>query len=79
MERETYKQLMPGIHYGNNRKGNRGGWLLLIKLGRYGLNLGTGFSGYWMLRSWEWACYDFADHFTYLTFGDWHTYPKGGN
>jgi hypothetical protein len=65
MNREYSKRLMPGIYYGSNRRGNRGGWLLLIRLGNYGLNLGTGFSGYWSLRSWEWARYDYADHFSY--------------
>ena len=73
MKRETYKQLTRSLHYGHN--GN--GWLLLIRLPLgYGLNLGTGFSGYWSLRSWAWARYDFADHFTYLMFGDWLKYPE---
>lgn len=78
MKRETYKQLMPGLHFG----AHDGGWMLLIKLGKYGLNLGSGFSGYWSLRSWEWARYDFTDHFTYLMFGAWSVRPEtlqGGN
>ena len=28
----------------------------------YGLNIGWNFSGYWSVRTWEWAVYDFADH-----------------
>lgn len=36
--------------------------ITLIKLGRYGLNIGRGFSGYWSIRAWPWALYDFADH-----------------
>lgn len=36
--------------------------LTLIKLGRYGLNIGRGFTGYASLRRWPWALYDFADH-----------------
>ncbi len=76
--REFSKRLMPGVYYGSNRNTNGGGWLLLIRLGRYGLNLGTGFSGHWSLRSWEWARYDYADHFSGLNFGRWMAYPKGG-
>jgi hypothetical protein len=65
MKREYSKRLMPGVYYGSNRRWNRGGWLLLIRLGNYGLNLGTGFTGYWSIRSWEWARYDYADHFSF--------------
>lgn len=69
MERQYSKRLMPGVYVGSNRRGdrggNRGGWLVLIRLGNYGLNLGTGFTGYWSLRSWEWARYDYADHFSF--------------
>ena len=36
--------------------------LTLIKLGPYGLNIGRGFTGYWSIRPWKWALYDFADH-----------------
>lgn len=77
--REFSKRLMPGVYYGSNRNTFGGGWLLLIRLGSYGLNLGTGFSGYWSLRPWEWARYDYADHFSGLNFGRWMAYPKGGN
>lgn len=28
----------------------------------YGLNIGRNFSGYWSIRTWAWAVYDFADH-----------------
>jgi hypothetical protein len=28
----------------------------------YGLNIGWNFSGYWSIRTWAWAVYDFADH-----------------
>jgi len=79
MNREYSKRLMPGVHYGSNRRGNRGGWLLLIRLGNYGLNLGTGFTGYWSIRSWAWAKYDYADHFSFKTFWRWMAYPEGGN
>ena len=61
MKREYSKRLMPGVHYGRNLNG----WLMLIKLGRYGLNLGRGFTGRISLRSWEWARYDYADHFSF--------------
>lgn len=61
MKREYSKRLMPGVHYGRNSNG----WLMLIKLGRYGLNVGSGFTGSISLRSWEWARYDYADHFSY--------------
>jgi hypothetical protein len=77
--REFSKRLMPGVYYGSNRNANGGGWILLIRLGRYGLNLGTGFSGYWSLRSWDWARYDYADHYTYLNKTRWRAYPEGGN
>lgn len=79
MRREFSKRLMPGVYFGSNRNAFSGGWLMLIRLGRYGLNLGPGFSGYWSLRSWEWARYDYADHFSGLNFGRWMSYPKGGN
>ena len=36
--------------------------LTLIKLGRYGLNIGRNFTGYATIRTWRWALYDFADH-----------------
>ena len=36
--------------------------LTLIKLGRYGLNIGRKFTGYATIRTWRWALYDFADH-----------------
>lgn len=36
--------------------------LALIKLGRYGLNIGRNFTGYASIRTWPWAVYDFADH-----------------
>jgi hypothetical protein len=61
MKREYSKRLMPGVHYGHNLNG----WLVLIRLGRYGLNLGRGFTGRISLRSWEWARYDYADHFSF--------------
>ena len=85
MERLYIKRLMPGVYYGSNRRGFRGGWLLLIKLGRYGLNLGTGFTGFCSLRSWEWARYDYADHFSFnygpdSTLGRWMAaYPGRRN
>jgi len=79
MKREYSKRLVPGVHYGSNRRGDRGGWLLLIRLGNYGLNLGTGFTGYWSIRSWAWAKYDYADHFSFKTFWRWMAYPEGGN
>ena len=84
MERIHFKRLMPGVYYGSNRRGFIGGWLMLIKLGRYGLNVGSGFTGSISLRSWEWARYDFADHFSFdFTPGgllaNWHVYPEGGN
>jgi hypothetical protein len=70
MNREYSKRLMPGVHYGHNLNG----WLVLIRLGRYGLNLGSGFTGRISLRSWEWARYDYADHFTSI-FWRWMAYP----
>ena len=45
----------------------------------YGLNLGTGYSGYWSLRSWAWSKYDYADHFSFKTFWRWLKYPEGGS
>jgi hypothetical protein len=75
MRREFSRRVMPGVYFGHNT----GGWLILIKLPLgYGLNLGTGFSGYWSLRSWEWARYDYADHFSYTTLRRWLRYPQGG-
>ncbi len=39
--------------------------LLLIPLpGNTGLNIGRNFTGYWSIREWPWAVYDFADHVT---------------
>jgi hypothetical protein len=38
------------------------GLLLLPLPGNRGLNIGRNFSGYWSVRSWPWAVYDFADH-----------------
>jgi hypothetical protein len=75
MKREYSKRLMPGVHYGRNMNG----WLMLIKLGPYGLNLGSGFTGSMSLRSWAWAKYDYADHFGFKTFWRWLKYPQGGN
>lgn len=49
--------------------------LTLIKLGRYGLNIGRNFSGYWSLRTWKWALYDFADHVD--AFGDKAAWADG--
>jgi hypothetical protein len=74
--KEFSKRLIPGIYYGHNK----GGWLVLIKLPLgYGLNLGTGFSGSWSIRTWEWAKYDYADHFSFKSFWRWLKYPEGGN
>lgn len=74
--KEFSKRLMPGIYYGHNK----GGWLVLIKLPLgYGLNLGTGYSGFYSLRTWQWSKYDYADHFSYRTFWRWLKYPEGGN
>jgi hypothetical protein len=57
---ETSTILFSGIHYGRTD----GGWLLLVKLPKNkGLNLGTGFSGYYSVRDWYMAKYDYADHF----------------
>ena len=76
MRREFSKRLIPGLFIGRNK----GGWLMLIRLPLgYGLNLGTGFSGYWSVRTWEWSRYDYADHFSYKTFWRWLKYPEGGN
>jgi hypothetical protein len=52
--------------------------LIRLPLG-YGLNLGTGFSGFVSLRSWQWAKYDYADHFSFRTFWRWLKYPESGN
>ncbi len=42
---------------------NSGGWVVLVPLPLgFGLNIGTGFTGYVSLRSWSWARYDHADH-----------------
>lgn len=42
---------------------NSGGWVALVPLPLgFGLNIGTGFTGYVSLRSWSWARYDHADH-----------------
>jgi hypothetical protein len=73
IKREFSKRLVPGIYYGHNK----GGWLVLIRLGGHGLNLGTGFSGYLSLRPWAWAKYDYADHFSFKTFWRWMKYPEG--
>jgi hypothetical protein len=76
MRREFSKRLIPGLFIGRNK----GGWLMLIRLPLgYGLNLGTGFSGYWSVRTWEWSKYDYADHFSFKTFWRWLKYPEGGN
>lgn len=45
------------------RKIYRDKGLLLIPLpGNKGLNVGRYFSGFWSIREWPWAVYDFADH-----------------
>lgn len=42
---------------------NESGWVVLVPLPLgFGLNIGTGFTGYVSLRSWAWARYDHADH-----------------
>ncbi len=42
---------------------NESGWVVLVPLPLgFGLNIGTGFTGYVSLRSWSWARYDHADH-----------------
>lgn len=75
-KKEFARRLMPGIYFGRNNSG----WLMLIKLPLgYGLNLGTGFSGSWSIRTWEWAKYDYADHFSFKSFWRWLKYPEGGN
>ena len=57
---ETSTILFKGVHYGRTD----GGWLLLVKLPKNkGLNLGTAFSGYYSVRDWYMAKYDYADHF----------------
>ncbi len=72
--RESSRRLLPGFYWGHNR----GGFLMLIRLPfGYGLNLGTGFSGYWSLRTWEWSRYDYADHFTNLEELLDHTQERG--
>lgn len=77
MKREYSKRLIPGIFFGRNKGGR---WLMLIKLPfGYGLNIGTGFSGYWSIRSWSWSKYDYADHFSYRDFWRWMKYPEGGS
>ena len=74
--KEYMKRLIHGVYFGRNTSG----WLMLIRLPLgYGLNLGTGFSGFYSLRTWEWAKYDYADHFSYTTFWRWLKYPEGGN
>jgi hypothetical protein len=75
MAREFSRRVVPGIYYGRNPNG----WLMLIRLGKYGLNLGTGFTGSVSLRSWLWARYDYADHFCLVSFDGWLVMPKGGN
>jgi hypothetical protein len=73
--KEYSKRLVAGVYYGRNT----GGWVMLIKLPLgYGLNIGTGFTGYWSLRTWSWSKYDFADHFSYTTLWRWLAYPQGG-
>ena len=73
-EKETHRRIMPNVYLGTTRTG----WLLLVRLPLgYGLNFGTGFSG-WAVRSWDWARYDYADHFTYLNQGILTKYPQGG-
>ena len=77
MKRQYSKRLMPGVFFGRNS----GGWLMLIRLPfGYGLNIGTGFSGYWSLRSWILSKYDYADHFSFEgSFNSWMKQPKGSN
>jgi hypothetical protein len=78
-KKEYARRVIPGIYFGRNNCG----WLMLIKLPLgYGLNVGTGFSGSWSIRTWEWSKYDYADHFSYkgsfITFLGWLNYPEGG-
>jgi hypothetical protein len=71
--KETHRRILPNVYLGTNSAG----WLLLVKLPLgYGLNFGTGFSGL-SVRPWDWARYDYADHFTYLNQGRWMRYPQG--
>jgi hypothetical protein len=74
---ETSKKLIKGIYFGRSQAG----WLLLIKLPLgYGLNLGTGFSGFYSLRQWEMAKYDYADHFIHnRQINTWLVMTEGGN
>jgi hypothetical protein len=72
---EYMKRLIHGVYFGRNNSG----WLMLIRLPLgYGLNVGTGFSGSWSIRTWEWAKYDYADHFSFTTKWRWLKYPEGG-
>ena len=72
--KETHRRILPNVYLGTNSAG----WLLLVKLPLgYGLNFGTGFSGL-SVRPWDWARYDYADHFTYLNQGRWMSYPERG-
>lgn len=74
--KEYMKRVIYGVYFGRNNSG----WLMLIRLPLgYGLNIGTGFSGSWSIRSWEWAKYDYADHFSFATKWRWLKYPEGGN
>lgn len=74
---ETTKKLITGIYYGKTK----GGWLMLIRLPLgYGLNLGTAFSGFYSLRSWAMAKYDYVDHFIHdRQVNTWLVMNEGGN
>jgi hypothetical protein len=74
-KKEYARRVIPGIYFGRNNSG----WLMLLKLPLgYGLNVGTGFSGFYSLRTWEWSKYDYADHFSFEgSFIRWMAYPKG--
>jgi hypothetical protein len=75
---ETHTRIMPGVYYGTNWDIRGRGRLLLIRLPLgYGLNIGTGFSGFISLRPWEWARYDYADHFSLFERSRWMRRPHG--
>lgn len=72
---EIHRRILPGVHLGTNNY-QRKTWVLLVKLPfGYGMNIGTGFSGFFSVRSWDWAKYDYADHFLLKGFHRWMRWP----
>lgn len=75
--KETHRRIMPGVYFGTNKDTLGDGWILLVRLPfGYGLNIGTGFSGWAAVRSWDWSRYDYADHFRLMNKARWMKYPN---